>query len=490
MSAPVDDDRIVVVGSGPCGAMAARELVLAGARVTMLEAGARLPRGIIVRAAGRTVVRWRSPEHLSTDRHVAAGDPETEWYSSLSPGGLSNYWTAAVPRFAPQDFTDGARFDERFDWPVRYGELVPFYEVAEEVLCITGPPRSVGVLPRGRSHARVALPADWEGMARAQSPRALVSIPLARGRRWMWAWRGSEFNSYHVIVAPLHSSDHFELRLGALVTRLLVDSDGRCIGVEQRDVATGRTEQLRAKAVVVAAGAIDSTRVLLNSTGPSAPTGLGNEHGLVGRYLHDHPREWWQAAFSRPVTLLDHPAYLGRAPYESSPPLSGASATIGLAVSRDRLVALRGGRGPRVGVQVLGTMVPTEDGTVRLLDREDAVGMRQVELTLRYDDRALSTLADERARFVDTFAAAGNVPHVLPEQWRPRPGNSVHYGGTVRMHDRAEFGVLDRWNRVRSTPNVIVVDSSCFPTNPEKNPTLTAMALAARAARRLARDTA
>jgi choline dehydrogenase-like flavoprotein len=58
------------------------------------------------------------------------------------------------------------------------------------------------------------------------------------------------------------------------------------------------------------------------------------------------------------------------------------------------------------------------------------------------------------------------------------------------MHERAEFGVLDRWNRVRSTPNVIVVDLSCFPTNPEKNPTLTAMALAARAARRLAIDAA
>src|SRR4051794_7538333 len=104
-------DPVVVVGSGPCGAIAARELVLGGAEVVMLESGTTPPNGLLVRLAGHTVVRWRSMSELLTERHVTVGDPTTDWYSSLSPGGLSNYWTAAVPRFAPEDFDDGARAD-------------------------------------------------------------------------------------------------------------------------------------------------------------------------------------------------------------------------------------------------------------------------------------------------------------------------------------------------------------------------------------------
>src|SRR6185312_9384830 len=145
--------------------------------------------------------------------------------------------------------------------------------------------------------------------------RSLTRIPLARGGRWMVARRGSEFNSYHVIIEPLRSTAAFELRCGAFATRLLVGDDGEvCRGVEYHALATGRIERLAAAAVVVAAGAVDSTRLLLSS-------GVGNEHQLVGTHLHDHPREWWPAEFSRPLQLLEHPAYLARAPYGDLAPL-------------------------------------------------------------------------------------------------------------------------------------------------------------------------
>lgn len=491
MSAPErDDDRVVVIGSGPCGAIAASELVAAGAQVTMLEAGLRTPRGVIVRAAGHTLARWRSMGQMSSGRHVATGDPETEWFSSISPGGLSNYWTAAVPRFAPEDFTDGARIDERFRWPVNYDALVPFYEIAEDFLSITGPSLALDVLPLGRARYRHELPADWEQLATAAPHRALTVLPLARGTRWMVARRGSEFNSYHIIIRPMLSSRSFELRRGARADRIVVDdATGTVTGVEYRDANTRRVELLRARAVVVAAGAIDSASILLRSTSASAPAGIGNEHGLVGSYLHDHPREWWRAEFARPLTLLDHPAYLARAAYDESPPLHGASATIGLAVSRDRLKAMRGGNATTFGVQVFGMMVPNEAGRMRLVaDRTDASGAPAVEIDMRYNETALGTLTSARERFEKLFVEAGNPVRVLLESWRPRPGSSVHYGGSVRMHERPEFGVLDGWNRVHSTPSVVVADLACFPTNPEKNPTLTGMALAARAARHLAGD--
>ena len=165
-TATTTSDRVVVIGSGPCGAMAARELSTAGVPVTMLEAGTRPPtRADRARRRPDLVAPAASQAAMITDRHVAAGDPATEWYSSLEPGGLSNYWTAAVPRFAPEDFTDGGRLDERFVWPVSYDELVPFYEVAEELLCITGPTRLAAGAPRRSTCATAQRAPDRLGGA-------------------------------------------------------------------------------------------------------------------------------------------------------------------------------------------------------------------------------------------------------------------------------------------------------------------------------------
>jgi choline dehydrogenase-like flavoprotein len=86
------------------------------------------------------------------------------------------------------------------------------------------------------------------------------------------------------------------------------------------------------------------------------------------------------------------------------------------------------------------------------------------------------------------LASAGASAEVPGPFHELTPGSSVHYAGSVRMHASPQFGVLDRWNRMYDVSNVAVVDPSCFPTGPEKNPTLTAMALAARAADRLAED--
>ena len=86
------------------------------------------------------------------------------------------------------------------------------------------------------------------------------------------------------------------------------------------------------------------------------------------------------------------------------------------------------------------------------------------------------------------MSAAGRPVRIPGPFHELHPGSSVHFGGTVRMHADRAFGVLDAWNRVHDVPNLVVADSSCFTTGPEKNPTLTAMALAARAADRLADD--
>ena len=487
---PPDDERVVVVGSGPCGAMAAARLVERGVDVLMLDAGTHPPRGVVVKAAGNTVFRWVSQAEMSADRQGPLSSADVEWYSSLSLGGLSNYWTAAVPRFAPTDFTDGARLDERYAWPVTYAELEPFYEYAERALVVTAGADPIPGVPPNVTRFRRRPPADWgEIIDRANAAGAGVGLmAMAKGRPWMVARRGTEFCSYHCVVEPLSHGRRFELRRGAQVERLVWSSStGRVESVEYRDAATGERAVVRPRAVVVAAGAIDSTLLLLRSTSSDFPNGLGNAGGLVGRYLHDHPRQWWVADAPHPVTALAHPVYVARPPHETDEPMMASSLTIGLAARPERLKTFYRGKATRFGVQVFGTMVPTPEVGVDLGSAAGADPIdRQPTITLRYDAAARRNMEAARDRLREVFAAAGMDVSIPGPFHELHPGSSVHFGGSVRMHRSREHGVLDGWNRMHDVPNVVVADSSCFTTGPEKNPTLTAMALAARAADHLA----
>ena len=140
-------------------------------------------------------------------------------------------------------------------------------------------------------------------------------------------------------------------------------------------------------------------------------------------------------------------------------------------------------------MQVFGTQVPEPEIGVSLDDpsSEDVLNQRP-RLNLRYDDAATANIAAGRQRLCDVFAAAGLPVEVTSPPHELRPGSSVHFAGTARMHADPRFGMLDGFGRMHDVPNVAVCDMSAFTTNPEKNPTLTAMALAIRAADRLASD--
>lgn len=483
--------NVVVVGSGPCGAMAAQELVARGLNVTMLDAGPRAARGVIVRGAGKTLVRWVERGQMRTDRHRAVGDPSTEWYSSLTQGGLSNYWTSAVPRFAPEDFTDGAAHGERFAWPIGYDDLVPFYERAEEALVVTSG-SAISNVPSNVSRYTARLPTDWQDLCDQATSKGhgMAAMPMANGRPWMVALRSTGFNSYHCIINQLRGVPTFRLIRSARVRQIRWRaSAGGADAVEYVDTATGESRTLEADAFVVAAGSLDSTQILLRSVSSDFPDGLGNVHGLLGRYLHDHPRQWWPVDVSRRLTALAHPVYVSRGPYDLSASLRGVSMTIGLADNRvERIRSLYGGTTQTFGVQVFGTMLPREDSMVSL-DRNNRDDLdAPILVATAYDHHARADIASAPDRFKQIFADIGVHAEPRGPFHDLHPGSSVHFGGTVRMHASPKFGMLDSRNRLHAVRNVVVCDSSCFPTGPEKNPTLTAMAIAARAARFLAED--
>jgi choline dehydrogenase-like flavoprotein len=406
------------------------------------------------------------------------------WFSTLGLGGLSNYWTGAVPRFAPADFADGGRLDERFAWPISYDELEPYYRAAEQHLDVTAGSPIYGVPPNDHRY-EYRIPADWDRIATRTGGR-LGAIPLAKGAPWMVARRGVEFDSCHCILGALGSTEGFELRIGAVVERLCWSSrDGRVTAVEYLDVATKERCRIPARAVVVAAGAIDTAMILRRSISNDFPDGIGNTHGLLGTHLHDHPREWWRADLAEPMRALAHPLYLGRPDHADSDPLMGVSHTIGLPSPRSRPRTWIRGKVSSVGVQVFGTMVPDPEHRIEFDPSAEPIDQRPT-IRLGYDQRAIDNLSSARDRFVDVLSTAGLATTVTDPFSRVIPGTSVHYGGTARMHHRPELGVVDAHSRIHDAPNVYVGDMSVFTTGPEKNPTLTSMALAIRAADHLA----
>jgi choline dehydrogenase-like flavoprotein len=486
-----DERQVVVIGSGPAGAAAARELSQNGIPVTMLEAGSGFQKGLLLRLGGRTLLR-RMPPLQEDGQHSVSGDPRTLCYAKFALGGLSNNWTGAVPRFAPEDFTEGERLHERFRWPITYSELVPYYEKIERSLEITGDPRDVPQLPGGCVSYRNRIPNDWQDVERAANRhgQGFTTYPLVDGPPNLLAGRGTAFNSYTGIVRSLLRLPNFRLQTGAHALQLQwTPSKQKVDAVIYFSRHTGRIERLGASAVVVACGPLGSAKLLHNSVSSDFPHGLGNSQGLLGRFLHDHPREWWPFQMDRPRTFLSPSAHLTRLPYESSAPLLATSWTLGTASTKDHIRSRFGQKGTAVGVQIIGTMIPSESSIASpSATQKDEFGLPTLDVCIRYSDAEVENVVRARQHLLSLLDVAGccaTPGEIVPTLF---PGTVAHYGGTARMHAKPEYGVVDAWNRVYGAPNVLVCDAACFTTAAEKNPTLTVMAIAARAATRLAHD--
>jgi len=408
----------------------------------------------------------------------------------LAPGGLSSYWTGAVPRFAPEDFEEGARLHERYRWPLTYGDLVPYYERAERLLQVSANPCDVPNLPASLTSYTIKLPKDWQRVASQarQYGQGMTPLPLANGSPWLITRSGAAFNSFTRVVPTLRRFPSFQLCLGAHAVHLDWHGDRKQVAsVTYVDRTTGAEQRMPCAAVVVAAGPLATTKLLMQSSCSDFPDGLGNTEGLLGQYLHDHAHDWCIIDLERPLSRLGHSAYLTRAPYQESAPLLAASCTVGGVSTMDKLLRLVSVKAKTFGVVIFGTMVPTVNNYVKLASStKDEFDLPRLDIHVRFDEATLRNVAVAKERLLAILHSAGYQGRIRWSVPELTPGSSVHYGGTVRMHESPRYGMLDAWNRLHAVPNVVVADASSFTTGVEKNPTLTVMALAARASAHLA----
>ena len=491
VSAVTGDERVVVIGSGPPGAAAAVFLSRAGVEVLVLEAGSeRAALGLTVRVGGLTVLKYRKP--LKQRAGVSAtGDARAELHEEMSPGGLTNHWSGAVPRFSPDDFADASRAGEAFTWPLGYDDLSPWYSLVEPLLHIAGTRSDALQLPAGNVRHACELGPDWAGPidAAGRSGRALLPMPYAYGADTTATLSGTVFNSFVRLIRPERRAGRVAVRFDTRVVRLEWSPEKRRVtAVIVRDASTGTEGRIPCRAVVVAAGAINTAQILLESTSADFPEGLGNTHGVLGRYLHDHPIGKLVIELPSPKSI--RPAsYLTRPALDRAAPLYAAACMQWCNTSSLARSVLKGhpGRLDRIGFSVFGTQAPSKENFVSTAGARAQSGAPTLALHIRHPPESQKALEAARDDLVELLGRVGWEPKV--DVWHVEPvGNSKHYGGTCRMHASPRFGMIDAFGRMHAVRNVVVAESAAFTTGPEKNPVLTSMTLAARASHRLAED--
>jgi choline dehydrogenase-like flavoprotein len=489
----VTESTVVVVGSGPAGATATLLLARAGVDVTLLEAG--LPRaafGLTARVAGVTLARVHRRLLPRSEDVAVTGDPHTVLFEDVAPGGLTNHWSCAVPRFSREDFLDARRAGDAYAWPIDYDDLAPWYDWVEPWLRISGSTTDVPQLPSGKVCNPRTLGSTWKTAAElaVHDGQALLPVPYAYGLQTTVTLSGTVFNSFVRLVKPARRSGHLTIRYGARVNQLeWSGARKRVEAVIVRDARTGATHRFPCRAVVLAAGAINTTKILLQSTDSDFPAGLGNTHGVLGRYLHDHPLGKVEIDVASPLSFQPA-AYLTRRSLDRTTPLYTAACLqwSGVHLLARSLMRGKPGRLTSCGFSVFGTMAPSEHNFVALdpsrSSFDDTPGLI---LNITHPPESAQALVAARDQLVSLLDRAQLRPAV--RLWLiDSVGSAIHFAGTCRMHASPRFGMLDRWSRMHAVRNVVVADSAAFTTGPEKNPALTAMARAARASQRLADD--
>jgi choline dehydrogenase-like flavoprotein len=485
------DRRVVVVGSGPPGAAAALFLARAGVDVLVLDAGVEQAAfGLTLRVRGYTVVRQHRTLCQREDFSPSGGDALL--YEDLAPGGLTNHWSCAVPRYAPDDFADARRAGEAFTWPLEYEDIEPWYARVEPLLRIAGSTRGRPQLPAGVVQHRRELGSDWTAIAvrAARIGRCVAPMPYAYGGETTLTPSGTAFNSFVRLLRPEIRAGRIAMRFGARVLRLeRTRREAKVDAVVFKDAVTGVEERMTCAAVVLAAGAVGTAEVLFASADGEYPDGLGNTHGVLGRYLHDHPLAKLVVDLGEKISVQP-PSYWTRPTLRQTTPLYAAACMQWSGTSLLLRSLLHGTprRLPWIGFSVFGTIEPSRDNWIAPdPTARPRNGRTPIRMNFVSTPQAIKALENARQDVESVLADRGLSPRV--RDWvLEKPGNSNHYGGTCRMHASPQYGMLDGWSRMHAVPNVAVVDSSAFTTGPEKNPVLTAMALAARAGDRLGKD--
>jgi len=504
---------VIVVGAGAAGGLAAALLCEAGLKTLVLDAGWRapfwqtplrrtlsmalsaianpklvrvLPGNLIWRGEKvlRTFGKWRqpiqsgcyawptAPELFVDDRENPYEAPPERPFNWVRARGLGG--RMAVPTHGRQYMRHGVRDFRPVDglapdWPFAPDELDPWYDLAERRLQLSGSIEHSPWVP----DSHLAVVREPEPFEQAFMADLKARFP---GAKPMLGRYSPPMDALNAAAA----TGRLKCRQGAIVSQVEVDGAGRACGVAFFDRRVRRVCRASAPRIVLAASTLESTRILLMSRNDRSPQGIGARSGALGRFLMDH------------VSIKVQ----GTGP---SIETSGREIEVGACVYLPRFDGRRDvetGVGRGFGVRVYQSpgppgssyftavadaeMLPRAENHVRLSDRKDAWGLPVLHIDAAHNEMELA-LARDQAKALEEIAAIARVRLNEPPGAPSAPGSAIHECGTARMGDDPTSSVLDPFNQCWEAPGLYVVDGAAFPSEGIQNPTLTILALTARA---------
>lgn len=530
---------VCVVGSGAGGGVTARALSESGAKVCILEIGEWKDPGKDFRGhiwpfeLPHRGLQQEHSSHLFGNPAIyssTSAGPELAPYLILpAVGGKTLLWAAHSWRFGPRDFRLHASHGVGVDWPISYEDLAPYYDQVETFMGVSGTRDGLEVIPDGNFLPPLNFRCGELQIGRALSHlgsrfkmisarKAINTVPH-RGRAACHycghCMKGCEvdakYTSANSEIPAALKTGNATLVTSAMAIEVLLDGSGnRVSGVVYRDLKSQQERRVRCKALALACGPIETTRLLLLSRSKLFPQGLANSSGNVGRNLqstvecttlgylkslkgsktvNDDGTDSFHGTIPNPYYHKPHPdfpnGYLINVGSGAQLPYSSGALEL---LSMEKLPGFGKEHKQKLrnlvpALVTLGCQGQTLEADRNFVDLDpklrDGFGFPAIRLHFGFGESEQAMIRDMRKITRALIEAAGGVI-INPDA--PGTVDPTHYVGTCRMGTDADHSVLNPYCQSHDLRNLFIVDGSSFPSYPEKNPTESVIAISLRAA--------
>ena len=450
-----------------------------------------------------------------------------DWIRGYQVGGKSIMWARQVQRWSPFDFEGPARDGYAVDWPIRYEDLADWYTYVERFVGVSGNKDGLDTLPDGDFlkpwESNVVENYFSEQVKKYYTDRHVIygrcahlteskPIFVEQGRGLCMSRiicqrgcpLGGYFNVNSTLIPWALKTGNLTLRPNAVVHSILYDESlTKAVGVRVIDAQTKTSEDFYAKVIFVTAATLNTNLILLNSKSNRFPNGLGNDNGLLGKYIAFHN---YRATINADYDGFPEFTTEGAKPTSHYVPrfrnvykqetdfLRGYAAGFGASPAREtnregfgdqlksNLLQTKENGLWRVNSHMMGETIPKETNRVTLdPEKTDQWGIPQLNIDVDYDENDEKMIQDFFEQFTEMYSKAG-FTNIRTNDNNRRPGNDIHEMGGVSMGKDPKTSLLNKWNQLHECPNVFVTDGACMTSTSTQNPSLTFMALTARAA--------
>ncbi|HSJ66099.1 MAG TPA: GMC family oxidoreductase [Anditalea sp.] len=457
---------------------------------------------------------------VKDDEHPYTQKKPFNWIRGYQVGGKSIMWGRWTQRWSDLDFEANLKDGLGIDWPIRYKDIAPWYSYVEKFVGISGNRDGIPHLPDGEfmkpmemncleKHLKASIESNYQNRHLIISRTANLSEAMdgrgkcqyrdkcARGCPY-----GGYFSSNSATLPAAMRTGNLTLRPNSVVHSIIYDDKSKqATGVRVVDALDKSVSEYFAKVIFVNAGTINTTAILLNSVSERFPEGMGNDSGALGHYLMDHN---YRASLGGQFTGLQNKYHFGNRPTGVYIPrfrnlgddkqdkyVRGFAFAAGGSRRSGRFEDVPFGATLKAAASEasvwdlwmtgMGECLPYYENKISLSSIEkDSWDMPKIEIDCEYKDNEINMLEDilatgaemlEKAGFSNVYASDSNKP----------PGLGIHEMGTARMGREPKTSVLNSNNQIWGVKNVFVTDGSCMTSSACQNPSLTYMALTARA---------